>query len=67
MALPTSEDLGALDVVYLGAPFIFVEAKSLNTGSLDIVYLGMPFFGVPPSGGVEPPVTFNAAQFFALF
>jgi hypothetical protein len=68
MALPTDTEIKTLDFVYLGAPFLQVEAKNLNTGSLDIVYLGMPFVAQPFAGGTPPePPAFNAAQFFIMF
>lgn len=53
MPLPTNTDLATLDYAYLGAPFVDVEAKSLDTVTLDIAYLGAPFVGVGPS--VAPP------------
>ena len=53
MALPSNTDLATLDIAYLGAPFVFVEAKSLDTETLDIAYLGAPFVGVGP--GAAPP------------
>lgn len=49
MALPTNTDLVTLDYAYLGAPFVQVEAKSLNTVSLDTAYLGAPFVAVGPA------------------
>jgi hypothetical protein len=49
MPLPSNADLATLDIAYLGAPFVQVEAKSLSTTSLDIAYLGAPFVAVGPS------------------
>lgn len=43
MPLPSKSDLQTLDIVYLGQPFVQVEAKSLDTKTLDVVYLGRPF------------------------
>jgi hypothetical protein len=40
--LPDSSNLSALDVLYLGLPFVDIEAKSLNGRSLDISYRGLP-------------------------
>ena len=47
MALPNRDNLDSLDVVYLGQPFVQVEAKSLSSQNLDIVYLAQPFVGAP--------------------
>jgi len=41
----TTANLLALDIAYLGTPFVNVEAKLLSTGSLDVAYLGTPFTG----------------------
>lgn len=49
MALPSKDDLAKLDIAYQGAPFCFVEAKSLTSTSLDIAYQGAPFVAVGPS------------------
>lgn len=51
MALPDRDNLTSLDVVYLGQPFVQVEAKSLSSQNLNIVYLAQPFVGAtaPPS------------------
>ena len=49
MALPNKDDLATLDYVYLGQPFVQVEAKTLASTSLDIAYLGQPFVAVGPS------------------
>lgn len=48
MPLPNSDNLDSLDYVYLGQPFVQVEAKTLNTQTLDVVYLGQPFVGAAP-------------------
>jgi proline racemase len=53
MALPSNTDLATLDYAYLGAPFVQVEAKALNSVSMDIAYLGQPFVAVGPSAA--PP------------
>ena len=47
MPLPNKSELQKLDIVYLGQPFVQVEAKSLKTTSLDISYLGQPFVTIP--------------------
>lgn len=57
MALPSNTALAGLDVAYLGAPFVQVEAKSLATTSLDLTYLGAPFVAVGPA--VAPPSGLN--------
>jgi hypothetical protein len=49
MPLPSNTDLAALDYVYLGAPFVQVEAKSLDTETLDVSCLGAPFVAVGPA------------------
>lgn len=49
MALPRNTDLATLDFVYLGQPFVQVEAKSLSSTSLDVVYLAQPFVAVGPT------------------
>ena len=43
MPLPNKSDLQKLDIVYLGRPFVEVEATNLNTKTMDVVYLGRPF------------------------
>jgi len=45
MPLPNSNNLNSLDYVYLGQPFVQVEAKSLSSQNLDIVYQAQPFVG----------------------
>ena len=57
MALPSNTDLATLDIAYLGAPFVNVEAKSLDTQTLDVAYLGAPFVAVGP--GAAPPSGLN--------
>lgn len=57
MPLPSNTDLATLDTAYLGAPFVSVEAKSLDTETLDIAYQGQPFVAVGP--GVTPPSGLN--------
>lgn len=57
MALPSNTDLATLDYAYLGAPFVQVEAKSLDSETLDIAYLGAPFVAVGP--GAAPPAGLN--------
>lgn len=57
MPLPSDTDLATLDIAYLGAPFVQVEAKSLSTTSLDIAYLGAPFVAVGPTAA--PPSGLN--------
>jgi hypothetical protein len=54
MALPSRDNLTSLDFVYLGQPFVRVEAKDLSSQNLDIVYLGQPFVGAAAS---TPPIT----------
>lgn len=49
MPLPSNTDLATLDIAYLGAPFVQVEAKALTTTSLDLAYLGAPFVAVGPA------------------
>lgn len=49
MSLPSNTDLNSLDIAYLGAPFVHVEAKPLDTETLDVTYLGSPFVGVGPT------------------
>lgn len=49
MPLPSNTDLATLNIAYLGAPFVQVEAKSLDTETLDIAYLGTPFVAVGPA------------------
>ena len=49
MPLPSNTDLATLDIAYLGAPFVHVEAKSLDTETLDVAYLGAPFVAVGPA------------------
>ena len=50
MPLPNRDNLTSLDYVYLGQPFVQVEAKSLSSQNLDIVYQAQPFVGaLPPS------------------
>lgn len=49
MPLPSNTNLATLDYAYLGAPFVQVEAKSLDSETLDIAYLGAPFVAVGPS------------------
>ncbi len=58
MALPTKTDLQKLDWVYLGAPFVQVEAKVLNTERLDWSYLGAPFVAFT-DGAAPPDVVFT--------
>ena len=49
MALPTIDYQYTLDVIYLGAPFVQVAAKSgIDFGTLDVVYLGAPFWAISP-------------------
>jgi hypothetical protein len=55
MPLPSNSELATLDIAYLGAPFVQVEAKTLGTTSLDIAYLGAPFVAVGPTAA--PPVS----------
>ena len=49
MPLPSNTDLQTFDYAYLGAPFVQVEAKSLDTETLDLAYLGAPFVAVGPA------------------
>lgn len=49
MPLPNSNNLGSLDVVYLGQPFVQVEARRLSSENLNIVYLAQPFVGAAAS------------------
>ena len=49
MSLPNRDNLTSLDFVYLGQPFVQVEAKDLSSQNLDIVYLGQPFVGAAPT------------------
>lgn len=49
MPLPSNTNLQTLDYAYLGAPFVQVEAKSLDTETLDVAYLGAPFVAVGPA------------------
>jgi hypothetical protein len=49
MPLPNRDNLTSLDFVYLGQPFVRVEATGLSSQNLDIVYLGQPFVGAAPS------------------
>jgi len=46
MPLPNKTSLSTLDYVYLGQPFVQVEAKTLNTTNLDTVYQAQPFVAV---------------------
>lgn len=48
MPLPSSTDLATLDYIYLGAPFVQVEARPISTASLDTAYQGAPFVAVGP-------------------
>jgi hypothetical protein len=50
MPLPSNTDLATLDYADLGAPFVQVEAKTLNSTTLDIAYLAQPFVAVGPTG-----------------
>jgi hypothetical protein len=50
MALPNKNDLATLDYVYLGQPFVQVEAKTFGTANLDTVYQAQPFVAVAPTG-----------------
>lgn len=61
MALPSNTDLATLDIAYLGAPFVQVEAKSLDSQTLDIAYLGAPFVAVGPSAAAGLNVYVNAS------
>ena len=49
MPLPNKDNLDSLDYVYLGQPFVQVEAKSLSSQNLDIIYLGQPFVASAPA------------------
>jgi hypothetical protein len=49
MPLPSSTDLATLDIAHLGAPFVHVEAKPLDSETLDVAYLGAPFVAVGPA------------------
>ena len=57
MPLPSSTDLATLNYTYLGAPFVQVEAKDLNTETLDVAYLGAPFVAAGPA--TAPPSGLN--------
>jgi hypothetical protein len=59
MPLPNRDNLTSLDYVYLGQPFVQVEAKSLSSQNLDIVYLGQPFVGQPFVGAAPSNVYVN--------
>lgn len=48
MPLPSDTDLCSLDYSYRGAPFVQVEAKSLDSESLDVSYHAEPFVAVGP-------------------
>lgn len=61
MPLPNSDDLATLDVAYLGAPFVQVEAKDLGTETLDVAYLGAPFVAAGPAATVNLNVYVKAA------
>lgn len=61
MPLPSNTDLGSLDIAYLGAPFVQVEAKSLDTETLDVAYLGAPFVAIGPTAGLNVWVKVSGA------
>ena len=61
MPLPSNTDLATLDTAYLGAPFVQVEAKSLDTKTLDVAYLGAPFVAVGPDAGLNVYVKVSGA------
>jgi hypothetical protein len=67
MALPSSSDLTTLDIVYLGQPFVQVEAKALASTSLDIAYLGQPFVAIPVGLNVYVKISGVWKQAIALY
>lgn len=65
MALPTQTDLGTLEYVYMGTPFVAITGNTnVNTNTLEYLYMGTPFITAPSTAA---PVTYNTAQFFMVF
>lgn len=66
MALLTPTQLATMDYVYLGAPFVYVPAKSaIVLATMDYVYLGAPF--VTNDYAAAPPATGTARSFGFIF
>lgn len=68
MALPNRDNLDSLDVVYLGQPFVQVEARRLFSENLNIVYNAQPFVGAPaPTPNVYVNINGTWKQAFDIF
>ena len=64
--MKTAAELGTLDYLDNGAPFVRISTSATDAGSLDLLDNGTPFYAAP-STYTPPVITYKTSQFFVMF